>query len=372
VIIRRYLASQLLVSALAVTALLTFILMGGRVIKYFGMAAQGKLDVELLSAVLLYRLPGFLELIIPLGMFIAVLLVFGRLYVDNEMSILSSSGVSRWQLTGFLVPSVFAVTALVAFFSLYITPHGNYASEALFAAQAQRNTFDMVRPGQFQQVNGRMLYARAMNQDHTQLLDVMMYEERQQKDGRLQRALVMAKSARRYHDAKTGVSYIELVDGDRYELNPGSPDYSRLMFRDYRMRVQAAEAVTKITRARTLPTEILYSQHLGKNLLATGEWLWRLSMPLLVPIAALLALPLSRVNPRQGRFLKLFPALLLYISYIILIAAARNAIEKGKLEQGALWGVHLGYFGLGLVLLGWEDIGLRFRRWRQAPQGGTT
>ncbi|MDO8329915.1 MAG: LPS export ABC transporter permease LptF [Fluviicoccus sp.] len=367
-IIRRYLASQLLVSALAVTALLTFILMGGRVIKYFGMAAQGKLDVELLSAVLLYRLPGFLELIIPLGMFISVLLVFGRLYVDNEMSILSSSGVSRWQLTGFLMPSVLAVTALVACFSLYITPHGNYASEALFAAQAQRNTFDMVRPGQFQQVNGRMLYARSMNEDHTQLLDVMMYEERQKKDGGMQRALVMAKSARRYHEAKTGLSYIELVDGDRYELSPGSPAYSRLTFRDYRMRVQAAEAVAEITRARTLPMATLYGQHLDRNLLATGEWLWRLSMPLLVPIAALLALPLSRVNPRQGRFLKLFPALLLYISYIILIAAARNAIEKGKLGQGALWGVHLGYFGLGLVLLGWEDIGLRLRRWRQAPQ----
>lgn len=363
-IIRRYLASQLLVSALAVTALLTFILMGGRVIKYFGMAAQGKLDVELLSAVLLYRLPGFLELIIPLGLFISVLLVFGRLYVDNEMAILAASGVSRWQLAGQLLPSVLGVTVLVGLFSLWITPFGNHASESLFAAQARRNTFDMIRPGQFQQVNDRMLYARALTPDHTRLLDVMMYEERAQRDGKVQRALLMAESARRYHDPTTGIAYIELLRGERYEIEPGSPAYSRLHFDAYRMQVRDPESVGEITRARTLSTPVILSQLQSGNKLAQGEWLWRLSMPLLAPIAALLALPLARVNPRQGRFLKLFPAILLYISYVVLIAAARNAIEKGKAGPAVLWSVHSAYLVLGLVLLGWEDIQLRLRRRR--------
>ena len=95
-IIRRYLASQLLTTTLAVTALLTLILKYRS--KYFGMA-EGRLDVELLSAVLLYRLPGFLELIIPLGLFIAVLLVFGRMYIDNEISVLMASGISRWHVS---------------------------------------------------------------------------------------------------------------------------------------------------------------------------------------------------------------------------------------------------------------------------------
>lgn len=365
-IIRRYLAGQLMVSALAVTALLTFILMGGRVIKYFGMAAQGRLDVELLSAVLLYRLPGFLEMILPLGLFIAVLLVFGRLYVDNEMAVLAASGVSRWQLAGMAAPTVLLVMAVSAGFSLWITPYGNYESEALFAAQAKRNTFDMIRPGQFQQLNGRMLYARAMTPDQTRLLDVMMYEERQKPDGQLQRALVMAETARRFTDPANGVSYIELSRGERYEIRPGSPAYSRLRFDAYRMRVRDTESVGEITRARTLTTPVIYRKQQEGDRLATGEWLWRLSMPLLAPIAALLALPLSRVNPRQGRFMKLFPAILLYISYVVLLASARNGIEKGKLEAVSLWSVHAGFFLLALLMLGWEELKLARRRWQEA------
>jgi len=101
VIIRRYISLQVLGSTAAVALVLTVILMSGRVIKYFGMAADGRLDVKLLTAVLVYRLPSFLDLIVPLGLFIAVLLTFGRLYLDNEMSVLHASGVSRGQVVGF-------------------------------------------------------------------------------------------------------------------------------------------------------------------------------------------------------------------------------------------------------------------------------
>lgn len=364
-IIRRYLAGQLLVSALAVTSLLTFILMGGRVIKYFGMAAQGKLDVELLSAVLLYRLPGFLELIIPLGLFVAVLLVFGRLYVDNEMAILASSGISRWQIMAQLLPSVAAVMLLVSLFSLAVSPWGNRASEELFAAQARRNTFDLIRPGQFQRVGERMLFARGVTADKTRLLGVMMFEEHKAPEEDAARVLVMADSARRTHDAVTGLAYIELDQGVRYELASSGLRYSRLHFDSYRMRVSDPADVGEITRARTLPSAEVFAQR-HQDPLVMGEWLWRVSMPFIVPVAALLALALSRVSPRQGRFLKLFPAILLYISYVVLIASARNALEKGKVGPVAIWGIHAGYFLLGLLMLGWEDMLLWARRRRAA------
>ena len=104
-------------------------------------------DGSLLSAVLLYRLPGFLELIIPLSFFIAVLLVFGRLYIDNEMAVLSSSGVSRWQLIITVLPVALSITVLVALFSFYLTPKGNFMYEKVFNQQASRNTFDMIKAG---------------------------------------------------------------------------------------------------------------------------------------------------------------------------------------------------------------------------------
>jgi lipopolysaccharide export system permease protein len=371
VIIRRYLASQLLTTTLAVSALLTLILMGGRVIKYFGMAAQGKLDVELLSAVLLYRLPGFLELIIPLGLFIAVLLVFGRMYIDNEISVLTASGVSRWQLVRFSLPSILLVTVCVAGFSFYFTPHGNLASEKLFNQQANRNTFDMVKAGQFQRVDNNMLYARALSPDKTQLLDVTLYSEKVRPDGSVEHTLLYAKNARRFYDEKTELTYIELSEGYRYELMAGQLNYSQLRFQSYRMRLTLNAEEKEISRSRTQTTTTIYQRLREGDLLALGEWLWRCSMPLIVPIAAFLALPLAKVNPRQGRYLKLLPAILLYISFVVLIGATRNSIEKGKLMPMALWAVHISYFALALLLLSWDNLMLRYQAWKQARQGVT-
>ena len=81
------------------------------------------------------------------------------------------------------------------------------------------------------------------------------------------------------------------------------------------------------------------------SLLASGprwktELQWRLSLPLLVFIVTLMAVPLSRVNPRQGRFLKLLPAILFYMAYLTILIAARGALEKGKIPPalGLWWG----------------------------------
>lgn len=39
------------------------------------------------------------------------------------------------------------------------------------------------------------------------------------------------------------------------------------------------------------------------------------------------------VNPRQGRYAKLLPAILLYLSYFLLLSAARSAIDSGRLPH---------------------------------------
>ena len=72
----------------------------------------------------------------------------------------------------------------------------------------------------------------------------------------------------------------------------------------------------------------------------------------MVFILALLAQPLSRVNPRQGRFAKLLPAVFLYVAYLSLLLAAVDAIGSGALAAGlGVWPVHGLFLGLGLLLL---------------------
>ncbi|MDN5434375.1 MAG: LptF/LptG family permease, partial [Acinetobacter sp.] len=91
-IIRRYLVKQVVSTSLVVVTLLTVIMMGGQLIKRFGQAAMGRVDPSILLSIIGFRLPEFLTLILPLGFFIGLMLVFGRLYVDHEMAVLNGSG----------------------------------------------------------------------------------------------------------------------------------------------------------------------------------------------------------------------------------------------------------------------------------------
>ena len=81
---------------------------------------------------------------------------------------------------------------------------------------------------------------------------------------------------------------------------------------------------------------------------------WRISVILMVPIVTLLAVPLSRVQPRQGRFARLFPAIVLFMVYISLLIAMTGMIEKGRLApEIGLWSLHLVYLiiALGILLM---------------------
>ncbi len=358
-IIQRYLSRQVLGATTAVALVLTVILMSGRIIKYFGMAADGRMDVSLLTAVLVYRLPGFLELIVPLGMFIAIMLVFGRLYMDNEMSVLAASGVSRAQVVGHLAWPVILVTVLVAFTSVHVTPAGNAESEKLFGAQAERNTFDLIKPGRFRPVGDRVLYAERLSDDRKQLLGVHLFEQRPDSGGVAREIMVQAQSGRRVMEG--GEAYLVLENGVRHDLVAGDPMRREIRFDRYRVLLPQPDAVEKPVRIRSYSTPEIWAQRQG-NPEARGEWVWRVSMPALVPIVALLAFSLSRVNPRQGRYLKLFPAILLYLSYVVAIAAVRNNVEKERLQENMIWLVHAGYLALSLGVFNAE--GMR-RRWQQ-------
>lgn len=348
-IIRRYLATQVLATSFAVAGLLTVILMSSRVIQFFEKAANGKIAVDLLSAVLWYRLPGFLELILPLGLFIGLLLVLGRLYLDNEMAVLAAAGVGPVHIVRWLLPATALVTLLTALMALWWSPSGVAESDRIYAEQANRSTFDLIQPGRFQRVGERMLYAD-MSRDKSRLSSVILLESKPASADGERQVIVRAREGRRVKDPVLGPDAVELVDGERWLLRAGSADYQRVSFKRYRLRLKQNEVTLSDNNMAALSTrELRLLRDVSPK--AAAEWGWRLSLAGMVPIIALLALPLAKVNPRQGRYLKLLPAIVLFLSYVVLLAAVKNGIEKESLTLSANLGVHVIYLLLALVML---------------------
>jgi lipopolysaccharide export system permease protein len=366
-IVFRYLSREVLVTLSAVSAVLLVIIMSGRFIKYLAQAAQGVLDPGVLFLIMGYRIPGFLQLILPLGLFLGFLLAYGRLYLDSEMTVLSATGVSQQRLTAYSMAPALIVALLVGWLSLGLAPQGVASVARILSEQDALTELDTLVPGRFQSLRdgSRVTYSQELSPDRSELRGVFMSEKRFSTDGRSERGItVLVAESGRQEIQDDGSRYLILENGYRYDGEPGEADYRAIQYDTYGVLLPKPEVAIEASEREATPTRELLG---SSDPRMQAELQWRLSLPLLVFIVTLLAVPLSKVNPRQGRFLKLLPAIFLYMAYLGLLIAARGALDKGRLPAAlGLWWVHAIFLAIGLLLLYWERLSLWWAS-RRAP-----
>jgi lipopolysaccharide export system permease protein len=151
-----------------------------------------------------------------------------------------------------------------------------------------------------------------------------------------------------------GERYLLLQNGTRYLGRPGELDYQSIAFSQYGMKIEETDVEAGSVDREAMSTKDLLSE---QDLESVSLLQWRMSLPLLVPVMTLLAVSISRVNPRQGRFAHLFPAMLIYVAYLGLLIVARKNLAKGELPDWlGLWGVHLIFLLISLILLQKEKL----------------
>ncbi len=348
-IIFRYLTREILITMSAVAGVLLLVIMGSRFIRYFTTAAEGDIPASILGTLMLFHLPGFLELILPLAFFLAILLAYGQLYLNSEITVLVACGISPNRLLQVTMLPTVLITILVGLCSLWLGPSGARYNEILIEEQQSRLDFSVLAPGRFQDFgDGRTAYIEDLNSNRTRMQGVFISERQQRDDGTPETVVTRASSGYQTVDDETGSRFLVLGDGERYSVEPGRSQAERLEFDIYAVRLSRAAEMSDLEDVEYLPTQELMILNSAKSL---AQLQWRISLPLTVPILALLALPLAKVNPRQGRFAKLLPAIFLHISYLSLLLAALDAIGRGVLPAiVGMWPIHLGYLLLGLWL----------------------
>lgn len=358
VILRHYLIRQVATTTALVVGFLIVMLLGGRLIRYFGMAAEGGLQVGVLFRLVGYNLPYFLELILPLSFFIALMLVFGRLYTDNEMAIINGAGVSRSRLGRLLFPLILVLTLLQGGLSLVGKPWGVKNSEAIWQNQAVMQIFDLVRPKQFMSSGNFHLYVGEIGNDRAYLGDVVLIQTANTPANNTnpktppKDTIILAKQATQVA-TQNGQITLDLHKGRRYEINPTSRAYNEVGFEKYRISLTAKESPIKPLKLETYPTyELLNWLKINQfpndfsQSAVLAELGYRASLPFLMILALLIALPLSQVKPRQGRWLKLVPSIFVFVMVVLMVISLKNPIAKGKVD---IWAYPV---LIGLLLLG--------------------
>ncbi len=360
-IIFRYLSRELLITLGAVSAVLLLIVMSGRFIKYLAQAAQGILDPGVLFTVITYRMPGFLQLILPLGLFLGILLTYGRLYLESEITVLSATGMSQQRLLAYTMGPALLVAVVVGVLGFWLTPLGLGKVERILDEQDSLTEFDTLVPGRFQTLKDgtRVTYTQELSKDRALLHNVFISETvMSHEDGKTPRGLaVLVADQGRQLLRPDGSRYLVLENGWRYDGRPGQADYRVIQYDTYGVLLARPSVVIGVGEMEAMPTSQLWGSSERKY---QAELQWRISLPILVFIVTLLAVPLAKVNPRQGRYLKLLPAILLYMAYLASLIAVRGALNKGRLPLSlGFWWVHLLFLSIGLVIFYWDSI-----RWR--------
>ena len=355
-IIFRYLCREILSATTAVCVILLLVLMSGRFVKYLANAVAGNLEPGVIFAVIGYRIPGFLELTLPLAFFLAVLLSFGRLYVENEMSVLKACGVSEAQLLGYISVVAVVLALAVGWLSLSVSPSGLAKAETIFAAQEEKTELDKITPKKFYGLRGDKGVTYAENVNEQQELENVFLAvtagSAETFDSRL--VLVIAERGRQQKTEDGSDRYLVLDRGYRVEGIPGSPEYQITQFAEYGSRLEPPSGIVEDLEINALPTAELIG---SADIRHQAALQWRLSIPFMVLIVTLMAVPLSRTGPRQGRYAKVLPAVMLYFAYLVMLNGLRGALESGSVPIGVtLLPVHLLFLLIAALLLGWDKI----------------
>ena len=374
-ILRRYMTQQVAANTAIVLLFLMALMLGGRLIRYFGIAAEGRLDVGLLFAIIGYNIPTFLELILPLSFFIALMLVLGRMYVDHEMSVLFASGISRGRLTRLMIPLITGLFIFQMGISLLAKPWGLSNSEHIWQTQSLGSLLDLVRPKTFISSGNYHLYVDEFDKEKRELKNLYVVQQQTDKSGKIAKNDVIITATRAYQvpskDTDSSMQ-LDLFQGRRYELGTNNAKYNQASFEKYRITLEkpASEKITE-TNVETQTTAKLLANTQKPEVKA--ELGYRFTMPWLIIIAAMLATPLAQVRPRQGRWLRLLPSVLIFASCAISIISLRTAIAKESISEYAYIWLMLGFIAFAL-LLNWQSRvvhRVRYRRQsRQLSPGG--
>ena len=340
-------------AAIGISVALLAILTSTQLIRLLNDAAGGRVAPEAVLALLGFAALNFMPVLLSLTLFVAILLSLSRAYRDSEMVVWFSSGLplTAWvrPVLKFALPLVVAIAAL----SAMLSPWANYRSAEYKERLSTRNDTSQVTPGAFREAKKgeRVVFVEAMADDASKVRNVFVTSMQQGKLG-----VVMAATGHQ-ETLANGDRFMVLENGRRYEVEPGTPEFKIMEFERYGFRTEDSQAKPADRSPSRLPLWDLLSEDSREN---RGELVWRVGVPVSAFILALLAIPLSYVNPRAGRSANMLIAILIYAIYSNLLSMSQAWVTQGKLSFWVgIWAVH-GVMLVPLSLLFYRRIVLRF------------
>jgi lipopolysaccharide export system permease protein len=336
-ILDKMIAQDLLKTLLAVLTVIVVIIVSRKFIKILDRAIEGQISTETLLAILgLKTIVASIEFL-PVALFMAVLMVLGRMYRDQEMSAVSSAGGGAGTIYRAVFLLVLPLTILAVGLSLYVAPWAEAKGDSLMQQDEESADLRGVAAGKFSEYSqgDLVFYVEKISKDKK--MHKVFVQDRQHKNV----GIINAETAR-LQDFPEG-RFMIFEQGERIQGQPGTLNYVIEQFVEYAVRIEDKRAVTFNKPNRlAIAIDTLWA---SREMPDIAELQRRLSIPSGILLLSFVAVPLAQISPRGGVYGNMLVGFLIYFSYGNLIRVSQSWVIN---ETIPAW---LGGSGVNLLLL---------------------
>ncbi|HCT8175578.1 TPA: LPS export ABC transporter permease LptF [Proteus mirabilis] len=358
-IIIRYLARETLKSQIAILFILMLIFFSQKLVEILGAAVEGNIPINLVVSLLWLGIPEMAQLILPLSLFLGLLMTYSKLYVESEITVMNACGIGKKALVQAALLLSLLTSVLAAGNVVWLIPWSSVHQEQVLEDAKANPSLAALMEGQFKMSSDRNMVLYLGSVKGNQFQDVFLAQLRPTQN---QRPSVVVADKGYTKELPNGNQVVVLSEGTRYEGTAVLRDFRITDFTDYQAVIGHRESTISRNRVEQKTMNELWHSTEPESI---AEFHWRLTLIFSVVIMALMVVPLSEVNPRQGRVLSMLPAMLLYLVFFLLQSSLRSSGEKGKVDPLiAMWTVNGIYFALALLLNAWDTLPMRKLRAR--------
>ncbi len=345
-ILDRYIFREIAMTWLGVTMVLLLILLTNQFARVLGDVAKGKLPKNAAFDVIGLSAVQYLTILVPIGLFLAIMLALGRLYRDSELPAMMAcrvgpSGIYR-PLAWLMVPLVLGV----AWLSIEVGPRALTAVDRIGAEARREADLASIEPGRFTVLGPDRAVVYGNNVTPEGHLE-KVFMQRLVDGGRIE--VVTSEYGEMVESDDPNIRMLVLHNGRRYEGVPGTSEFRIIEFAEHGVPYKLPSLRTSEPRPRAMAFLDLMRSDEPEHI---AEFQWRLGVPLSTIILAILAVPLSRSQPRAGRYGRLAIGLLVFIIYLNMMSAAKAWVEQSTISPTlGIWWVHATALSFALGLL---------------------
>jgi len=353
-----YILKEILPIFLIGLMIFTFILLMDKILKLIELIVTRGVNISQILMLLLFISPSFLIFTIPMAVLLAILLAFGRLSSDSEITALKASGMSLYQL--FLPVIIFSISAylLTTFLVFYGLPWGNRGFKATLYLIAQTKADIEIKERVFNDAfEGLVVYVDKVPIQGKRMEGILIYDERD----REKLITIFAREGFLISNPKSQEVILKLVNGDIHRTEHRDNVYQKVKFDTYDLKLELSKAFTTIgKKLKDKEMSLDEIKEKMEEMRKKGEDITplevqihkRYAFPFACIIFGLIGVPLGIQPRRSGRSYGFIFSILIILAYYISLTASEILAVRHTIPAFlAGWASNLLFGGLGIYLL---------------------